>query len=294
MGSLPNTLMGGLTGALANQREGTTDAGNLFAMRDSKGNLASPAEQNAYTRQLQQIGFNGANQTYADQDPTKQVGENSILGQLYGGNGQDNLLSRTLGDEKNLNSTGWQLNDQDRTAYGQASGDIARMFGQNEQSLSQALSDRGLSNSGVAGQAFSNSLGNKNEQLGQLQAQIAQHRMEMNQQRLAQTRNFLGQLGGQAQTAIQSQFGRNIAQSEDAMNRGKAAEDYLGNIQNQSNENLGQQQQTGHRSTLSNALGGTWMGNMMDQQNIMSMGKMMMGGGRGGGGAGGGMSGGAP
>lgn len=73
----------------------------------------------------------------------------------------------------------YKLQDSDYAAYGEGSGNIARMFGQQEQGLAQALADRGLASSpnGVAASQFSGLYGNKMEQLGQLQRQISQDRV---------------------------------------------------------------------------------------------------------------------
>lgn len=127
--------------------------------------------------------------------------------------GKDGSLDRALGEEKDLQSRGWSLQPEDYEAYGQASGNIARMFGQQEQSLAQSLADRGLAsgNSGIAQQQFSGLMGNKNEQLGQMQMQIAQQRMQTNMQRLNDTRGYLQGLGNLGQTAVQNQYNRNLA-----------------------------------------------------------------------------------
>lgn len=138
---------------------------------------------------------------------TEQVQNNPILGQLFG---KDGTLSRTAAEEQELASRGFSLKPEDYEAYGQASGDVARMFGQAESGLAQALAQRGLSSSGVANRAFMTSQGNKLEQLAELQRKIADDRMNMNLQRLGQTRNFLSQLGQQGQNAIQDQYGRQV------------------------------------------------------------------------------------
>lgn len=155
---------------------------------------------------------------------TEQVQNNPILGQLFG---QGGALERTNQQEKDLSSRGYSLQPEDYEAYGQASGNLARMFGQQEQNLSQSLADRGLSQapSGAAGAGFSGLMGNKNEQLGQLQTQIAQQRMQSNMQRLADTRNFMSQLGAQGANDIQQQYGRQLAgaQQEEANRTGTQA-----------------------------------------------------------------------
>lgn len=146
---------------------------------------------------------------------TDQINGDSNLSRLYGGD-PNSLISQTLGQEKQQANQGFSLQPEDYDAYGQGSGNIARLFGTSNNNLAQSMADRGLSSSGVAGQNFSNSMGNQNEQLGQLQTQIAQQRMQTNLQRLGQTQQFLGQLGQQQGNEINNQFNResNGANSE--------------------------------------------------------------------------------
>jgi len=141
---------------------------------------------------------------------TEQVQNNPILGQLFG---KDGTMSRTAGEEQRLSEQGFKLTPEDREAYGQISGDIARQFGQEEQGLAESLAQRGLASapSGVAGQAYSGLAGNKMERLAKAQMDIADRRMQNTLQRLGQTRQFLGQLGSQGASAIQDQFGRSLA-----------------------------------------------------------------------------------
>lgn len=150
---------------------------------------------------------------------TEDVMNNAILGRTFGKGGLQEQtlgdLSKARGEEADLSSRGFSLTPDDHEAYGQASGDIARMFGQSEQDLSQSLANRGLSQgpSGAAGAAFSGLQGNKQEQLAKAQTNIANQRMQNNLARLNSTRQFMSQLGGlgsdlnrQGQTAIESQY----------------------------------------------------------------------------------------
>lgn len=100
---------------------------------------------------------------------------------------------------RDLAGKGFQLQQEDREAYGQASGDIARQFGQQEQDLSQSLARRGLASagSGAAGAGFSGIQGNKNEMLAKAQMQIANQRMQNTQQRLQQNRQMQQSLASQ-------------------------------------------------------------------------------------------------
>lgn len=146
---------------------------------------------------------------------TDQVRDNEILGQLFGKGG---ALERVNSEEQNLASQGFQLTPEDHQAYGQASNETARLFGQEENSLAQALAGRGMASApnGAAGVGYSGLMGNKTERLASAQRKIADDRMKMNQQRLESARGFMSQMGAQGQAAIQDQFGRNMAGVENA------------------------------------------------------------------------------
>lgn len=223
-------------GGAVNQTQGAHVGSNVYNGFDPN---YQAAQANQYANAGQVGNVNDPNAA------TGQVQNNAILGGLFGQGGQ---LQQAENQVTDLTNNGFNLNNTDKTAYGEAAGNIARQFGQNEQSLSQSLANRGLSNSGIAGQEFSNSLGNKNEQLAGLQTQIAQNRMQMNQQRLAQTQNFMGQLGQQGQNAIQGQFGRNLQgqQFSNDVNQQKFANNMgiLGATQGQGNEQFSQYQQS--------------------------------------------------
>lgn len=141
---------------------------------------------------------------------TEQVQNNPILGSLFGKGG---ALDRANLEEQGLASRGYSLKPEDYEAYGQASGDVARMFGQQEQGLSRSLASRGLgaAASGAALQGYAGLQGNKYEQLAGIQRQIADDRMNMNLQRLNQTRNYLTNMGGLGAQSINEQFNRQLA-----------------------------------------------------------------------------------
>lgn len=141
---------------------------------------------------------------------TEQVQNSPLTSGFFG---QGGMQDRLFGEEQNLAGRGYQLQPEDYEAYGQASGDIARQFGQEENSISQALADRGLAAapSGAAGVAYSGAMGNKNERLASAQRKIADDRMKMNFDRLNATRNALMQSGQLGQQALQGQYGRNLA-----------------------------------------------------------------------------------
>lgn len=174
----------------------------------------------------------------------------SRYGQLNSQLDQDRSSVLSLGsllDEDRQSLMGrdqsYGLTDTDLAAYGQAAGNITRQFANSEQSLAQHLADRGLTNSGSATQSFSNSFGNQNEQLAQLQTQIAQNRIQTaaglaqarttaDLQRLGQANATYGITGNQAannnqliahlgdlgQTAISNQYQRQLAGAENSYN----------------------------------------------------------------------------
>lgn len=264
-------LLGGLSGALANDKDRgkMTTAGNAFNLTsDQLGQ-----QQNILRDTQGRIGAYGG-------DPTQQLQSNSTLGGLFG---QGGTMDRTRQEEQDLSGQGFNLTPEDKTAYGQISGDITRQFGQSDQSLSQALSDRGLSNSGVAGAAFTGAQGNKMEQLAKAQQQIAKDRFNSNIQRLGQTRQFLGQLGSQAQSGIneQQQLGREQSSDYNQANqqRFNMANSILGNYQGQMNSELDQEQKTKHDSDTGNILNGAIGGAMSGAKmgSSMSSGGGMMG-----------------
>lgn len=225
--------------------EGGKNAGSVYS--DSKNALGNDAWLNEVNKSAT---INAGNNAVA---ASGRVQNNPILSQLFGPQG---VLSQTVDQQKELANRGYSLQPEDHEAYGQASGNIARMFGSQEQGLAQSLADRGLSNSGAAGAAFSGLNGNKQEQLAGLQTQIAQKRMEMNQQRLGQMQNFLGTMGNQAQGAIGQELGAENNRANNMYNMGMG---YLGAKQGQENEKLSQYQSTNHASGAGQ-IGGALLG----------------------------------
>jgi hypothetical protein len=139
---------------------------------------------------------------------TDQVKNNDLFKGVFGEGG---LNDRILSEEQDLAKRGFSLQPEDYEAYGQASNETARMFGQEENSLAQALAARGLSAapSGAAGVAFSGLMGNKHERLASAQRKIADDRMKMNLERLNSARNFAMEGNKLAQAAVGDQFARN-------------------------------------------------------------------------------------
>lgn len=246
LGQIIGAATGALGGALGQQKEGGKTSGNLF-MPTTGLNGMDVHDMQYYIREA----MNSDQQFGKDPNqPANQVMGNPLQSQLFG---KDGTLSRTVGEEQKLANQGFQLTPEDREAYGQASGDIARQFDQSEQSLANALSSRGLSSSGVAAKQFSGSQGNKMEQLAGMQRKIADDRMKNNMERLGQTRNFLSQMGNQSQNALDSQYNQNL-QSQNVRSRGgQTAMDYLKAMQGQAGKNLEEEQSTQHESGLSSA-----------------------------------------
>lgn len=261
---------GAIGGAMSQQKVGQQTAGNLFYDPNDPGRaqrLAGVADQFAQGKSGDIYG-----------QANKNVRESALLSNIFG---QGGTMDRTGAEEQQLASRGYSLQPEDYEAYGQASGNIARMFGQQEQNLAQALASRGLSNSTVAGREFSGVMGNKAEQLAGLQRQIANDRMNKNMERLGQTRQFLLGLGNQAQGALGQALGAQQQGFSQEQARANAAMDYLRAQQGQSNENLAQEKATEHETPQAAMLLGGMRG--------FSSGMGMMGGGLGGaaGGAGG-------
>lgn len=152
---------------------------------------------------------------------SQQVQNDPIMGQLFGKGGQ---LSSEVGEYgkqsgllDKLQNQGYQLTPEDQTLYGQASGNIARQFGQQGNQMANDLASRGLSASGAAGAQFSGLAGNQNEQLAQAQQQIMQQRFQNTMNQIGQTQQFMSSLGnnigGMGQLgagAINQQYGRQL------------------------------------------------------------------------------------
>lgn len=137
--------------------------------------------------------FSAANNSAQDE-----ITNGSLTSGLFG---QGGVQSQLQNEGNELASKGYQLNDQDREAYGQASGDISRQFGQQEQDASKMLARRGLGGgaSGAAGATFSGLAGSKNEMLAKAQTDIAQKRMQDTTQRLQANRSMQQSLGMEGQ-----------------------------------------------------------------------------------------------
>lgn len=237
------SALGSLAGGLGGKQQGQT-AQNYYTpnLSDPRSNFDVGGLQNHIGQAMQnQPTYAGAQQD---------VQNNPALSQMFGSNG---LMNQTGSQISDLMNNGFTLNNDDKTAYGQAAGNIARQFGQSQQGLSQSLADRGLSSSGVAGQQFSNSFGNKQEQLAGLQTQIAQNRMNMNLQRLNSAQQFMNQLGNQYQGAVGQAFNQKLQGNQQLYDLNKGM---LDSMQGQANEAISQQNQGAHNSQAGNAMSG--------------------------------------
>jgi hypothetical protein len=159
----------------------------------------------------------------------------------------------------------WALNEDDFKAYGQESDQIARLFGSQEQSLAQALADRGLAEapSGQAGAAFSGLLGNKNEQLARAQHNIVQNRIKTARDQINQRAQLnaqvMGQAGAQGENAISNQYQRQMGSQNQGFNQQMqvigADQKQQQMDQDQANAAFEQRQQTAEDSGLGSIVG---------------------------------------
>lgn len=148
--------------------------------------------------------------------------------------GQYGALNNNLASDREAlmgRDESYGLQDSDLKAYGQASSNISRLFGNAGQGLAQNLADRGLGSapSGIANQEFSNLYGNQLEQLSKQQQQISQNRITT-AQGLAQARttadmqqqsannSLIQSLGNDYQNAVSNQYGRQLAGAQNNYN----------------------------------------------------------------------------
>lgn len=201
-----NSLYGdsGQLGDLSKYSRGQMSSDSILADTGGDGLRGGAAEGQELANQL----ATGA--TTGSRFATDQVQNNGILGGLFGNGGQ---MQQAEGKLTDLNNQGFELKPEDMTLYGQTSGNIARMFGQQGNQASQDLASRGLASapSGAAGAMFSGLAGNQNEMLANAQQQIMQQRFQNTQNQIAQQQNFVGQLGQQGANAINQQYGRQLS-----------------------------------------------------------------------------------
>lgn len=152
----------------------------------------------------------------------QQVQQNPLMSGMFG---QGGLQDQSIAKTQELMNRGYSLQPEDYEAYGQAQNQIARMFGAQENNLANALAMRGMgaSSSAPGAAQFSGLYGNKAEQLGQMQQQIAQRRMDTNMQRLGQMQNFVSNMQAQANAAQQGAFNANMQGQQARQNLNQAA-----------------------------------------------------------------------
>lgn len=198
---------------------------------------------------------------YLKSDPqmSKLFGRKGLTDQLSG-------ESRYLADEaRNLRETGFGLQEDDRTAFGQAAGDITRQYGQQESNIANALAQRGLSGSGAAIASFAGLQGNKMEQLAKAQKNIADARYERNLQRLQENlsrinaaRTQLQNLGGMSQDIAQQRINQGYqdmaAKQQMYMTPWMLKNDLWAKQQDQANKAFQQQQDTKSKGLLGSAV----------------------------------------
>ena len=169
-----------------------------------------------------------------------QASTEEFMGQ---GREADKYAQQLQGEERELAGRGFSLKPEDYEAYGQMSDELARTFGAQEKGAAASLAARGLSAgpSGQAGALFSGLQGNKNEQLAKAQRDVAQARMQSNQQRLDSQRQFLGQQQG----AAANRYGLGL------QSRGQTTA--LGGLQEQAKQNVYGRAMGGRQQTASEA-----------------------------------------
>lgn len=202
----------------------------------------------------------------------KGVQESALTKDLYGEGG---LQSQLASEGKDLASRGFSLQQPDHEAYGQVSGDVSRLFGQQEQAASQSLARRGLASagSGAAGATFSGLAGNKNEMLAAAQTQIAQKRMADTQQRLQQNRQMQQSLGVQGAGMARNRYSDKGNALMDSVN--------VENMQNTQNRQARADQEAAYKPGLFETIGSglqSGIGGLASAAPGMLAGGMMGGG----------------
>lgn len=255
---------GGLSDVMAKFGSGDMDYKSAMQAAQAEGDKSGAGGGAAALNTLATGPASGqafaSNQVANDKVLGKTFGEGGLQDQVQGKNGE---LGQNLGADREALSgkdDSYGLNQNDLQAYGQGSGNIARQFGQNEQSLSQSLADRGMGQGGNAATAqFSGMQGNKNEQLAGLQQNIVNNRIQT-AQGLAQARTNMdmqrasqaASLGAQGEQAISNARGQNMGaagqQHAQTQDTNQSALTGQGMQQSQNNIEFGQQQATKKKS----------------------------------------------
>lgn len=242
-GGTSEVVRGAQNGGLFGFGKPGESAQNSFANSAAYHNATGEAD-----RQANNAGLQGALDKVRNPDSstayaTDQVQSNPLFAGMFG---QQGYAGKLMNEQDNLSNTGYSLTPQDHEAYGQASDNAARMFGQQGNQVASQLASHGLAagGSGGAAVAYSGLAGNQNEQLAQAQRSIANDRMSMNLQRLNSVRGAITNTQQQAQNALNSQESQNqrgVDNYNNTQNMALGAEE---GAQNQFNNQFTQQQVT--------------------------------------------------
>lgn len=273
-GSTPNPFAGTAFGNTLNNSGLLAPTSN----NSSNGALVQGAEDQLATNPLT-AGLLASSQVMSNPLNQGLYGQSGLQGQAE--NNYTNATGNLSQDRQALsgNDPSYGLQQSDLAAYGQGADQIGRQSAAQGQGIAQSLAARGLG-SGANGSAiasYAGNYGNQNEQLGQLQNQISQNRINT-AQGLAQARNAsdlqqqsgaaglatsMGQLG---QQAYGQQLGSNMAGAQNNYNEAAgAAGSALNNQtaqQNVNNEQFAQQQQPGVLGSIAGAVGGGLAGGL--------------------------------
>lgn len=220
LGAIGGGIAGAISGAFAgdNQKKAESDLKweqdkyvydreqEALKAQEEWDNQAADATAQQHAMQ-EELVFNPLTGTMV---ASEQVRTDPVLSKLFAEGG---LMSRVDAEEQDLAKRGYSLQQEDHEAYGQTAGNLARMFGQQENDVAASLASRGLAAapSGAAGAMYSGLAGNKYEQLARAQTDVAQKRMQNNMQRLQSSRSMLQGLGSDYGNQTSNQYNRNLA-----------------------------------------------------------------------------------
>jgi len=185
------------------------DAGLARSMGDySQGDLSlqdmlAQAGQGEYAAgRMQEFA---TNPLAAGRFAQEQTGQGPLTGQLFGAD--DSVMSRNIAGLREAEEGMNRYDPTEAAEYGRARADITRGAGQQEQALAQAMAQRGMTQSGAAGAAFTGAMGNKFEQLSNTEAMLRDKTLSARRDNRNQLQNYQTQLMAHQQAAINSQLG---------------------------------------------------------------------------------------
>lgn len=185
------------------------------ALRGFDGQNAAPEtfDENAFMQQLT------TDPSSAQRYMTDELRSNPLTKGLIGEGGLLDQNTAAYKEQFDIATGKTPMGTSDRELYGQLSGDIARMYGSQEQSLAQSLADRGLAAApnGAAAVQFSGLQGNKMEQLAKAQQSVAQQRVQNAMQNAQMAGNMSLQLGNFGQNAMSNLYNRNMSGRQQSM-----------------------------------------------------------------------------